>query len=424
MIVIPASTTVLTKDSFTNNRSAEAVTFERGSEVRRLERGTFAPCISLRSICIAASVEFIGSRCFFDVPRGGTFDTCPPCRLEIVTFEAGSKLRNIEAGAFQHCNALKQLCIPASVEQVAAQSFPSSRHCRIEVESGNRCYLMKDDFVMELNTQRGVRYCSTQSIVAVPDEIETIGPHCFDGCGSVEFVTFGSMSKLSSIESHGFRACKNLKEIAIPLSVRLLGDSCFSSCTSLRSVLFGPGSRLDSIADNGFCFCSALESIIIPTSVKSLGVCSFAECRIANSPLPVDSKVVEIRDLAFADCSGLSSIVLPSSVEYVGTFCFHKCSSLLSIGFASPSHLQDLLDLPPHLSGFVAIPDSVEVLHFHQEAGAPPERTLTFGPDSGLIVISVKYYEAITPWACRSFLQVSSWSLKLFRMNLEFENPV
>lgn len=95
------------------------MTFEAGSQIRRLERHTFDCRLSLKSICIAGSAELIGkdslvSHAFEDgrVPPG------PPIRLKTVALEFGSKLREIESGAFAGCHSPKRLRIPASVEQM------------------------------------------------------------------------------------------------------------------------------------------------------------------------------------------------------------------------------------------------------------------------------------------------------------------
>jgi hypothetical protein len=76
------------------------------------------------------------------------------------------------------------------------------------------------------------------------------------------------------------------------------------------------------------------------------------------------------------------------------------------------------------LSGFVPIPDSVELLSFHGSARPSRKRTLTFGSGSRLAKISAASDAALIDptkgFLCQSFLQISTWSLKLFRSSLEF----
>jgi hypothetical protein len=67
--------------------------FESGSQLTRFESWTFGCLTSLKSICVPASVEFIGEDCFVGRWSSST-------SLRQVRFEAGSKLREIEAGHF------------------------------------------------------------------------------------------------------------------------------------------------------------------------------------------------------------------------------------------------------------------------------------------------------------------------------------
>jgi hypothetical protein len=417
-IVIPASVTILTRDFFVDAQCVESVHFEAGSQVCGLQSGTFDACRSLRWICIAASVEFINSYCFSLRRDSGPHSFSCLSRLETVTFEPGSRLRKIERDAFYACNSLRHLYIPASVEEMERDSLPPSPNC-LEIDPGNRSFRMRDGLVVRLSDHSVIRYYGAASEVAVPDEIEAIHGLCFAWCQSIRVVRFGPSSKLSSIRSNGFSLCEQLETIQIPSSVALVDSGSFCHCLSLRAVSFCSGSRLDQIHDEAFCNCPSLESIVLPPSVRKLGCHSFAKCRkLATSPLPFDSELVTICAFAFDACLSLRSIFLPSSVEFVGAQCFRGCHSLLSLTFSSPSHLQKLLDLPPNLSGFVSIPDSVEVLLLPGDLDAAPKWILTFGPQSSLREI-VKPKPRSRP--SRSFLQVSTRSLKVFRRTLEWE---
>jgi hypothetical protein len=60
--------------------------------------------------------------CFFPLARENSIGWpflfgAAGCRLEALTFEPHSQLREIDAGAFFGCESLRTLCIPASVER-------------------------------------------------------------------------------------------------------------------------------------------------------------------------------------------------------------------------------------------------------------------------------------------------------------------
>jgi hypothetical protein len=180
---------------------------------------------------------------------------------------------------------------------------------------------------------------------------------------------------------------------------------------------------LDFVGNQAFGRCEALNSIILPSSVKTLGWGCFTDCgSLSNSPLPADSEVLRIEGWAFSGCSALKSMVLPSSTEFVGECCFVGCHSLSRLTFASPCHLRELLDLPLVLTGVVSIPNSVESVMFHESAPPRLERTLTFGRDSKLAKLRSLPIRGLFP--SRSFLQVSSRILKLFRADFEFDGGV
>jgi hypothetical protein len=117
-LVIPASITVLRQGSFQDATGVQHVKFEAGSALSRLETGTFGLCRSLQTVDIAASVEFIGTKCFMEFG---------PTTLKIVRFEGRSKLREIEADAFYGCFLLPELSISASVETMSGASLPGAR---------------------------------------------------------------------------------------------------------------------------------------------------------------------------------------------------------------------------------------------------------------------------------------------------------
>jgi hypothetical protein len=138
---------------------------------RRFASVQFGHCPSLKSICIAASVEFIDGHCFVAHSLGYWSKS----RLQTVTFEAGSHLREIAIDAFAGCFSLKQICVPVSVQKMNADSFRDCRFSVIEFESRNPYFAEQGDFVMKVTDHHLVAYTGRASEVAIPDEIAVIG---------------------------------------------------------------------------------------------------------------------------------------------------------------------------------------------------------------------------------------------------------
>ena len=81
------------------------VTFASVSTLKCIGEGAFRGCKELREIEIPASLEEIGGGCFYECSS-----------LSRVTFASGSALRRIGAQAFYSCEKLSEIEIPACVE--------------------------------------------------------------------------------------------------------------------------------------------------------------------------------------------------------------------------------------------------------------------------------------------------------------------
>jgi hypothetical protein len=156
--------------------------------------------------------------------------------------------------------------------------------------------------------------------------------------------------------------------VTIPAELEQIDESCFSFPHQLGTVLFDRASKLACISAQAFAHCRQPQVILLPHSVKTIKSKCYYQCHaLFEPPLAESSEGVRIHDHAFAGCRLWKSMILrlPSSLEFVGQFCFEGCDLLSNLTFTSSSHLRELLALPPDLSGFVSIPDSVEILSFH-----------------------------------------------------------
>jgi hypothetical protein len=241
----------------------EEITFETGSQLGELDFGLLSVCESLNSICIPASVEVIRSS--FGEDGDLTFRYSP---LETVTFEAGSRLREIRNCPFFHCDSLKAICLPASVQSMDARSFLFSSLREICIESGNPFFRVTGPFLVDLEGVRIVRYFGSGSeVVTIANEIEILSSSSF-AFALISTIRFESMSKLSLIEDETFYFCDQLQSITIPSSVTILGKRCFYNCCLLQILSFEPGSQLITLGDSTFMNCFALKSIVLPSKVE------------------------------------------------------------------------------------------------------------------------------------------------------------
>jgi hypothetical protein len=210
-----------------------------------------------------------------------------------------------------------------------------------------------------------------------------------------------------------------LQKISIPSTVESLGDFCFQGCGALHEVWFGTGSQLRAIGEGAFQFCAALKQITLPSTVETIRKNCFAFCkRLLAIELSPSSKLARIESRAFANCSCLRSFAVPASVVFIGTECFLYCPALVDLTFEAPSNLKELLNVPLPAADRLEIPDSVEVFSVARLSRGRADRLILFGRESRLRSITGRVGRDCPP---RCFLQAASRTLKALRDRMEFQ---
>jgi hypothetical protein len=198
-VVIPREYEVISGCFFDDRWRWLTITFEAGTKMTRICDRAFDECETLKSICIPASVTFLGAECF---------DRCQ--RLSQVTFETGSQLTEIGPSAFRCCHSLKSICIPALVE-------------------------------------------------CIPES-------CFANCMSLSTVSFESEAKLGRICYWAFGGCASLRSFTLPGQLEILESKSFDLNTALLGLIFEIPSRMKQLCLRRVC----IDCLAIPDSVEFL----------------------------------------------------------------------------------------------------------------------------------------------------------
>ena len=357
--------------------------------------GVFEDCDNLKSVDVPASVKYIGRCAFYDCTALESF-SCD--NVEIIYPEAfyncenlksvnlGTKLKEIKwstqgnaDGAFENCDALETITIPASVTHIGKQAFYYCDNLKfVAIGSG----------VKEI-AEEAFYNCNELKCVAIDGNVETIGEDAFNDCEKLESVAFLGNTPPSSFGDDCFDDCSpNLKYYVLEeyydsynsrdflrgkvvagppyneiwyttnnggTAEHTLGNNfpalnvymgnhgvqfyngnppelsysgnCFYECSNLVSAVLP--SSLSYIGMLAFSKCYSLVSVSIPSTVTSIGDFAFEYTSLASISIP--SMVTGIGKHAFDECTSLHDIILPDELNYIGDFAFANCTGLQSI---------------------------------------------------------------------------------------------
>ena len=149
------------------------------------------------------------------------------------------------------CNTRVYFEIPSSVGAIGGGAF--SECC---LSGGFICrdgcrFRALDGLVLSHDCELCYGRYGVLSSVCIPDSVRELCDSCFQECGSLRCVTFGSSSSLERIGVSCFEG-SGVEEVSIPDSVRELCDNCFRGCRDLRRVTFGSSSSLERIGFRAF----------------------------------------------------------------------------------------------------------------------------------------------------------------------------
>ena len=225
----------------------------------------------------------------------------------VITYnEVDYPVTSIKYQAFNNCNLLTRVTIPASITDIGSSAFASCNALLdIVVDTSNTAYSSIDGNLYNKDATILIQYAKgkTQTEFTVIDSVIEIGAAAFNGCINLEKVIFGTGSKLKSIGDgafgycsalsqinlpdglltlggRSFIVCTSLNSIVIPNSVTKIGDYAFSECSNLQTVTISSESNLEIINHSAFNGCVSLEKIFIPDTVTTMGYSVFAQCNV------------------------------------------------------------------------------------------------------------------------------------------------
>ncbi|MCR5655580.1 MAG: leucine-rich repeat domain-containing protein [Lachnospiraceae bacterium] len=193
-VSVPAGTTVVGADAFSDNTSITSVTFPK--TLTTIEASAFSGCTSLKSITIPEGVEYIGNGAFAD------------CK-SLTSVSLPSTILSLGSGVFAGCNQLSNI---------------SESSTRLIMDDG---VLYNGDGTLIYQVLAG----RAKNSYTMPNSVKQIGKYAFWGCENLTNV--GVSPNVYEIGDYAFSNASGLTSISLPYSVRRIGIKAFEDCTAL-----------------------------------------------------------------------------------------------------------------------------------------------------------------------------------------------
>ena len=225
----------------------------------------------------------------------------------------------IALGAFDYCEQITSLVIPASVNKIC---FPIIRGCKsitaIAVHQDNTTFDSRNNCNSIIDSKKDYLMAGCQT-TAIPNGVVGIAEKAFDTCTGLTTIVLPSTIK--SIGNLAFNNCVNLKDFNIPETVTEVHNATFATTGWFKAQaaglvckdgwLFGwkgqkPSGKMvvpsgtRHIASNAFVKCSELKEVVFPEGLKSIG------------------------SYAFWGCTNMKKVNIPASVENVSINSFYN----------------------------------------------------------------------------------------------------
>ena len=293
---------------------AGVTSVEVGPQVTTITPYLFQGSTSLAHIDMtnATNLTTIGNYAFDGAGNGDSVDE--------LTVAFGSSLTTIGARAFNNCDKIKSLTIPANVTTIESNAFWNmGADITVTIEDSETPLTLncEGSFYTIFEGNPSISAYVGRNILRTGSYANQ---HVFDG--QLTSVTIGP--KVTAIDDKEYYDCDGLLTVSGMENVVSIGLEAFRSCNNLTSVELG--TKLATMGDYAFKDCQHLESIVIPGTLKKTPTEAFENC-FALASVTLNEGIEEIGNGSFYDTDALTEITIPASVKKVGRAPFY-CNNI------------------------------------------------------------------------------------------------
>ena len=362
-VIIPETVEIIQSSCFLDNSKLTSVIFSSFTTLIKIEINAFAHCILLSDISLPTSLEYIGEGAFYNCKqitslnfsqnltfidknafrycsgltnivfddttnkltiKDNVFMNCPS--LERVKLPEG--LTSIGLGCFSESGKLREINIPASLENIGQESFNQTSLTSVSMHSSGKLQKISSKLFYKCFNLSSITLCpsiveieaeafayTALTTIEIPFNVSYIGNKCFSNCKSLSsFNVSSTESNLKTFGSYVFEDCSQLKNYFINNSNFMSERGVMYSSDQTKLIFFPPASDLRYFA--------------LPYELSQISIGAFYKCQNLYEVLIPDNSIQIIGENAFAECHRLTFINIPKCVKNISSNAFKGCRSL------------------------------------------------------------------------------------------------
>ncbi len=289
--------------------------------VTRIGTSAFAGCYYLEDVTLPSGIMEIGDHAFNIYAENVENNTK-------IDFSACLNLKTIGDYAFQGCQGIVSMALPASVETVGSYAFAATAAYDTFMKEASEAKTEADRYYITGNQLLLAAYVADgQETIHVPDGVKTIAGGVFSGW-DLAYIPENTKG-LSDSGVSKYNISYKVKAIELPNTLEHIGDSAFFRMLSVEKIVL-PKS-LKTIGEDAFGFCDALTDLSGGDNIDSIGRSAFRYCTRMPA-FNFSSNTTEIGEAVFYGCSSLKTVKLPKGLTFPGADLFNsECVSLTTL---------------------------------------------------------------------------------------------
>lgn len=288
------------------------------------------------------------------------------CKVMTSIDFGASNLKTIGNQAFNVCESLGDITLPASVETIGSAAFNRNHKLHNFIVPANSKLKTLGSDLFSGGGIKKFKFLGSSALTEIPANflfnvttleefvlpinLTKIGQNAFKGCTKLSTISFDPNSQITTIEAGAFADC-NIKSLVFHDKLQTIGEGAFRGSKNLTEVTIKPA--IKHIDPRAFEGCSKLQRFILEGDNKKYTVHQemlfskdkselviFPQGKISlTEPVTLPASTLKIGDFAFFGAEGLTKVIIPKSVTKVGRRSFALCPELTEITLLSDKKL-------------------------------------------------------------------------------------